>query len=77
LDFAQSGLKMDLTELDKPNRSKIVSDFAKEHKVEVSKRCIAERFLEFSDNLESQELLIDPDRDLSIIAKSLMNLFQK
>jgi AAA15 family ATPase/GTPase len=77
LEFARSGLKIDPNELDKPNRSTIVSNFAKAQGVEVSKRCIAERFLELSDDLESQELLIDPDCDLSTIAKSLMDLFQK
>lgn len=77
LEFARSGLKIDPNELDKPNRSTIVSNFAKAQGVEVSKRCIAERFLELCDELESEELLIDPDRDLSTIANSLMKLFQK
>lgn len=77
LEFARSGLKIDPNEFDKPNRSTIVSNFAKAQDVEVSKRCIAERFLELCDELESEEFLIDPDRDLSTIAKSLINLFQK
>jgi predicted ATP-dependent endonuclease of OLD family len=77
LEFARSGLKIDPNELDKPNRSTIVSNFAKSQGIEVSKRCIAERFLELCDELESQELLIDPDRDLFTIAKSLMELFKK
>jgi predicted ATP-dependent endonuclease of OLD family len=78
LDFAKSGLEIDRIELEKPNRSAIVSKFAKQNGVEVSKRSIAEVFLTLQNELESQGCLIASDRPYLIeIAKSLAELFSE